>query len=197
MTRLQRGLQAAGILYFVLAVGCWRAYQRSAVMEVVPDGRWHSGPALSGSRRFDYQVVVTGTFGVPEAGITLDGSSAWNRQGETWHHGALEVRPGTFSPQPASGAPHEIVYTPDKGAGRTGEPVSARLSLEQLQSDLYLPRGTRLDQLNGRLQLEVRARDRYLQGGIAAVLVLAGLALLAAPYRKMRPANRQRLLVGS
>lgn len=189
-------LLLGGGLAFGRAPGVLHAYHRVASVAVAPDGQERSAGVLPGANGCDVRVVVRGALFSRYDGAWYDAAEAHLRDGESWAHNCLELRPPGLVPAPDSDPERagEHAWIPTEGLDLAGQTVAARLDPEPLFDTTYLPDPARDRALEGELRLEVWERDRRRQSILAGLLDALGAALITAGALRVRVCWRGRRL---
>ena len=174
----------AGLASLAGAVKERTAYRAVAYLELAPDGREHRTRPLRSSARYDYRVVIDGTFRGRFNGATYDAVEVWSPGEEPAPHNGLELMPGALLPAGPSGTPHRHGFVPAPGSDLAGQPVVARLDPDCLTADMYLPPGEQEQAFEGALRLVVWEHGRSHQwAGAAGYVALAVLLLTISLWR--------------
>jgi hypothetical protein len=168
-----------GVAALAGAVQDWNASRAIAYLELPPDGREHRTPPLRSSARYDYRVVIDGTFRGRFNGAIYDAEEVWVPGEEPAPHNGLELLPAALIPAGPSGTPHRHVFVPAPESDLAGQPVVARLDPDRLTADMELPPGEQQRAFEGALRLVVwerpRSRPSPAAAGYAVLAMLLGV----------------------
>lgn len=185
-------LLAGGVFLAVKAWEVQSAFHVRAALPLRPDGVAVSTPTMGSSSRFDYRVLVRGTFRGTYNGAVYDATQvAWQDE-DPRPHEALEIRPASVREQTESETGHTRIFVPGDGMDMEDRRITLRLRSDYLEQSMYLPESETGPRFTGELWMEVWQRDREVQGREAGAVAVCALLLLGAGGTRLWAHRRRR-----
>jgi hypothetical protein len=166
------------------------AVHRVAAVDLAPDGRRSTLPALASAARYEYQVRVKGELRGRFNGAVYDARTCFVQGQPPRVHALLQLEPQQLEHVPGASRAGDHTFAFPTGTDTRYVEVRAHLRTEPVVSEMRLPPEMDDQALEGRLRVELWHRDRLTQGWTAACLCVLALVPLAS--LPCYPVNRPR-----